>query len=346
MEISRKVNDVISAARPLVSVIVPAHNYGHLISQTLNSVLAQSYPHLECIVVDDGSTDDTRAAVMPYAERDARIRYLYQKNQGVSAARTNGMKKSAGAYIQFLDADDLLERRKLELHVEYLEAHPEVDIVYGSARFFRTERIDERLFSMFDEQATSSRLPQLSADDPHPLRTLIGNMILVNTALSRRGTIEFNLPFDDALGSVEDSDFWIRCAAQGARFQYYDPEDTLALVRSHPISLSKSRRNQIAKTIMMRRKIARTITEAEALRINRKMWAETEGYLGIEEVKGGNVRAGVGHLLRAARMSRMGREQTKWAACALAAPFVRSERFARLPTTPISQWWRIMLIGA
>ena len=323
---------------PLVSVIVPAYNYGHVIGQTLEAVLAQTYRRLECIVIDDGSADDTREVVERYAAADARVRYVLQRNAGVSAARNNGLAQSRGDYVQFLDADDLLEPRKVELHVEYLEAHPEVDVVYGSARFFSTERMDERLFSMFDERATSSYIPQLDAGRGGALKALAGAIMPINTALVRRRVVESVGPFDTGLNSVEDSDFWIRCAAKGHSFQYYDPEGTLALVRSHAVSASKNRRNQLRKLIQLRRKVARTVTDEEALRVNRQIYSEEMGYLGVEEVAAGSLLRGLGCLLRAALLSRGARARAKWVACAAAAPFVGAERLRSMPVVPVSRW--------
>ncbi len=135
----------------LVSVIVPTYNYGHFIGQALKSMQAQTYPHWECVVVDDGSTDDTAEVVARFSDSDRRIKFLRQKNLRQAAARNNGLRNSSGQYVQFLDADDLLEPRKLERQVEYLERHPEVDIVYGDVRFFNTEDPDERLYTMWGE---------------------------------------------------------------------------------------------------------------------------------------------------------------------------------------------------
>src|SRR3989442_11796350 len=112
----------------LVSVIVPSYNYGRFVGQALESLRAQTYPRWECIVVDDGSTDNTDAIVTAFAENDSRIKYIRQENQGLAAARNAGIVHSAGEYLQFLDADDLLESEKLERHVEFLEQHAEIDI--------------------------------------------------------------------------------------------------------------------------------------------------------------------------------------------------------------------------
>src|SRR5215831_15925290 len=109
------INDV----PPLVSVIVPAYNYGSLIGETLDSLRNQTYNNWECWVIDDGSTDNTSEVVRVYCKSDPRIKYLPQMNSGPSVARNNGIRHSRGSYLQFLDADDLLEKRKIEHHVRF-----------------------------------------------------------------------------------------------------------------------------------------------------------------------------------------------------------------------------------
>src|SRR3990172_4396851 len=104
---------------PVVSVIVPCYNHGHFLAEALESVLAQSWQLWECIVVDDGSTDDTRQVVEAFVQIDTRFQYLHQSNQGLSAARNAGIAVCKGSYIQFLDADDMLEEKKLEAQIVY-----------------------------------------------------------------------------------------------------------------------------------------------------------------------------------------------------------------------------------
>src|ERR1044071_7848252 len=108
-----------SPSRPLVSVVVPSYNYGHLIRETLASLAAQTYDRWECVVVDDGSTDDTRAVVEAYPAADPRVRYVRQENARQGAARNNGIRHSSGDYFQFLDSDDTIETSKFERQVEY-----------------------------------------------------------------------------------------------------------------------------------------------------------------------------------------------------------------------------------
>ena len=102
----------------LVSVVIPTYNYAHFVTGAVESALAQTYPDREVIVVDDGSTDDTRDRLAPF---EGRIRYIHQENQGLSAARNTGIRAARGALVAFLDSDDLWHPEKLAVQARYLE---------------------------------------------------------------------------------------------------------------------------------------------------------------------------------------------------------------------------------
>jgi glycosyltransferase involved in cell wall biosynthesis len=122
---------------PLVSVIIPCFNYGQFVGEAIQSVLNQTYPDLEVIVVDDGSTDTTRDVV--YSFRDPRIRYVYQENAGENVARNTGIQQARGEFIAFLDADDLWLPQKLEKQLRLFEEDPEVGLAYCLFSYFDSE---------------------------------------------------------------------------------------------------------------------------------------------------------------------------------------------------------------
>ena len=323
-------------AHPLVSVIIPAHNYGHFIGSALDSLAAQTFQNWECIVVDDGSSDNTPEVVQNYARKDDRVRYLRQENSRQAAARNNGVRNSTGKYFQFLDADDLIERRKLEQQVDYLERHPDVDIVYGDARFFPSENPSELLYSMWGENTPWQ--PGVSGCGREVLLPLLKmNSILINAPLTRRSIVERVGPFDQELPPIEDWDFWLRCAEAGACFHFADMEGTRALVRSHSSSSSRSRLRFVSSTLLMRKRLATRLKDVEARRLNAKLLAEAEGTLGAEEVMHNNRARGVYHLGRAVVLDRKFRHRLKWFACALAAPFVGRNRFETIYSSSISR---------
>lgn len=111
-----------------VSVIIPAYNCANSISETIESVLSQSYPNFEIIVVDDGSTDNTQEVLMPYIINE-QITYICQMNMGPCVARNRGIKASKGEYIAFLDADDILLDESLSRRVQALEDNPDVYLI-------------------------------------------------------------------------------------------------------------------------------------------------------------------------------------------------------------------------
>ncbi len=99
---------------PLFSIIIPTYNRAHMLPQALQSVQDQTFPDWECIVVDDGSTDNTKEILQQWIEKDNRFRYIYQENAERSAARNNGIKNAKGKYICFLDSDDYYLKERLE----------------------------------------------------------------------------------------------------------------------------------------------------------------------------------------------------------------------------------------
>jgi glycosyltransferase involved in cell wall biosynthesis len=124
-----------TTARPLVSVIVPSFNRASMIGQALDSIFAQSYPHIEVIVVDDGSTDQTREIVQSYAG----VCYHFQPNQGAASARNAGLQQAQGEFIAFLDSDDVWESEKLIWQIELLLARPYLDFVLGQVQHYLDE---------------------------------------------------------------------------------------------------------------------------------------------------------------------------------------------------------------
>ena len=122
----------------LVSIITPIYNGERFVAQTIESVLAQTYPHWEMIIINDGSKDNSAAIVQKYTEQDARITLISQANAGSAAARNNGIRRASGRYIALLDADDLWESFFLESQLELMKRTNAL-LVYGSHK-----RIDEQ----------------------------------------------------------------------------------------------------------------------------------------------------------------------------------------------------------
>lgn len=122
-----------ASGKPAVSVIVPIYNAGDVLADTINSVLDQTYSDFELILVDDGSTDHSASICRSFT--DPRVRYFWQKNAGVSAARNSGLAMARGRYIGFIDSDDLWHREKIAAHVAHFEAKPNVGVSYSACQF-------------------------------------------------------------------------------------------------------------------------------------------------------------------------------------------------------------------
>ena len=128
-------NNIQLTAKTLVSVIIPAYNAEETISETLDSVLRQTYSNIEVIIVDDGSTDGTSRIVKEHAERDKRCKYIYKQNSGVSSALNLGIENSNGEFIAAIGSDDMWAENKLELQLECIRAYPDSIVLTEVQRF-------------------------------------------------------------------------------------------------------------------------------------------------------------------------------------------------------------------
>ena len=109
---------------PLISVIIPCYNAGNFLSRTIESVFDQTYENIEIIIVNDGSTDFDTKKLLKFYEKDKRIKVIHQKNKGLSSARNEGIRRSLGSYIYFLDSDDWIDRACLKDLYEKIKHNP------------------------------------------------------------------------------------------------------------------------------------------------------------------------------------------------------------------------------
>jgi glycosyltransferase involved in cell wall biosynthesis len=193
---------------PRVSVVVPTYNQARFIAATVESALAQTYPDVEIIVVDDGSTDDTQAVLSAY--RDS-VHCIHQQNRGLAGARNTGFLASRGDYLLFLDSDDLIHPDKLAAHVSVLEAEPGFGLVYSAWR-----------------QISPDGTQVLGEVRPNRQGQLLKELLLrrffffASAAVLRRECIEQVGLFDESLRWSEDADMWLRLARAGYAFGYID----------------------------------------------------------------------------------------------------------------------------
>lgn len=193
---------------PLVSVIIPAYNQAEFLAETIQSVLNQTYPNFEIIVVNDASTDNTDEVMAKFA--DARLKYIvHEKNQRLSAARNTGIDASKGEILFLLDADDLFHPEKLQAHVKFLAEHPEIGVSYNAR---------------FELNHSSNTVREMWRP---PLTVTLKDLILAfpfspsDTVVRREWAFKAGL-FDPSVGTAEDTDFPCRLALAGCRFAGID----------------------------------------------------------------------------------------------------------------------------
>lgn len=222
----------------LVSIIIPAYNYGFVLAETIENLFQQSYPYWEAIIVDDGSSDNTREVVEGFAGTDNRIQYVFQKNSGVSAARNHGIRISKGKYIQFLDADDLLSPEKLSIQVAFMETHPETDLSYTNHLYFEND--DPQKTYPDYERNNYDWLPRINLQGYDLIRQLMySNIAVVSSPMLKRGLALKTGGFPEDSHHTEDWEFWFLCTLQQARFTYIDSEHARTFIRIHGQSVSQ-----------------------------------------------------------------------------------------------------------
>jgi len=247
------------ADEPLISVIVPCYNYGRFLADALDSVSRQTYTNWECIIINDGSTDNTEIIAQQYVQKDARFIYMRQKNEGIAATRNNALKQAKGSYIQFLDADDLLEHNKLKLQLQYLEQHTNIDIVYGDALFFQTEM--PNVFSTGrSEGKKANKTMKISGSDAVMVRSIArDNFIEISAPLLRKAIFTKTGDFDATYKSYEDWHFWFKCALAGVKFKYLPEQGTHTYIRHGHASLMTDSKQLIKSGIQFRRYMQRML---------------------------------------------------------------------------------------
>ena len=207
-----------TADGPTVSVIIPTHNRAHLVGQSIQSVLDQTFTDLELIVVDDGSTDETETVVRGFD--DARINYTYQDHTGIGAARNTGLRKAQGRYIAFLDSDDVWLPDLLEVQVPILREHLGIGLVYAKA-----QAIDKHGKPMNQIRGSPQKYPGDAVKS-----ALYGDFVCIIATLVRRECFDRVGPFDETLMAREEWDMWIRIAKY---YRLAHVDKVLARFRTH-----------------------------------------------------------------------------------------------------------------
>jgi glycosyltransferase involved in cell wall biosynthesis len=227
----------VSTDSSLVSVVVPAHNAGKWIRDSVSSALNQSWRDLEVIVVDDGSTDNTVASL--HDLNDSRLRVLRQAQRGASAARNRGFNESCGTLIQFLDADDILSPDKIELQVQALRDAPVASVASCSWKHLSTTGIE---IDAGEKRAWAVR---------DPIEWLVqslsgGGMMQPAGWLTPRSIVDRSGLWNESLTLHDDGDFFARVLAHASN-NIFVPQAQV-IYRDVPESLSRRRGRAAAES--------------------------------------------------------------------------------------------------
>lgn len=195
-----------STSKPVVSVITPTFNRAAFLPQAIESVLGQTFADLELLIIDDGSTDNTRQLVEGYAQ-DKRIRYFYQENQGQSIARNRGLQEARGEFVCFLDSDNAWMPDKLEKSVSVMQGQKAIDVLYGD--FIEIDEQGVELGANKMKRHSGRITPELLKD----------NFVSMNTTMTRRACFEDMGGFDTNDRLAEDYGLWLRLSTR-YRFFY------------------------------------------------------------------------------------------------------------------------------
>ena len=209
--------------KPVISIIVPCYNQAEFLSATLDSVLEQTATNWECIIVNDGSTDNTEVIAKDYVAKDDRFIYILQQNNGSSSARNTGIKQAKGEYILPLDADDLIGSTYIEKALKAYDDNKNLRLVYCRANKFGVENHFWDLV-------------------PYRYQNLLINNCIFCSAIYRKSSWQeiggYNVNFKSGL---EDWDFWIRLL--DLQSEVYQIPDVLFYYRIKQISRNNSIEN-------------------------------------------------------------------------------------------------------
>tara|TARA_B100000963_G_scaffold327386_1_gene315096 strand:+ start:341 stop:1231 length:891 start_codon:yes stop_codon:yes gene_type:complete len=226
----------------LFSVIIPVYNRESIIKSTIESVINQSFSNWELIVVDDGSTDNTRTSVLKFSINDERIKYIYQNNAERSVARNNGIKHASGDWICFLDSDDAFKDNHLEILHERIVNNQDRK---KEISFYVT---GQETFNTITQETTlvNNEIPKVNI----PYFFASGSIVPGRVCIARQ-ILELH-QFDESIVIVEDADLWFRLSCHyecefidQASFQYHVHDNNSINLRNN---VYKTRLDGLIKT--------------------------------------------------------------------------------------------------
>lgn len=330
-------------AEPRVTIVIPCFNYARFLSSALQSVLAQTFDRWECIIVDDGSTDDTRQVTEAWVARDSRFRLIKTAHRGPSAARNEAISAASTEFVQFLDADDRLLPTKLENHVRYLDANPSTDIVYGHVGYFTDARPDILMHSPFGK--LSAPLTDRVHGNAEALEKLEHyNFLPILAPLVRRSIFDKVGKLPEDVMASEDWLFWLCCAIYGCHFDYDGSDKAVAAVRAPRGNVMQYRRKMIRGLIDGARLFETTSAHERWRGRHDRLPRIIEFGLALDAVEHGRRWMGFRMIGNACRYSSVPLTVLRWQAYRFAALFLPRRVFFWFVTMPIPEdlleWYR------
>lgn len=221
-----------------VSVVITCYNHGKYLAEAIESVLSQTYKSVEIVVVDDGSIDNTKEV----AKRYPGVKYVYQKNQGLSAARNTGIDHSSGEYIVFLDADDWFLPGALKTNVEYLKRDPGIAFVSGSYEMVYIHNpytgLVENPNAQYEERHVR-KAEKIWVKEDHYKNFLRGNYVVMHAAVLYRRWVFDEFRYDTQLKACEDYNLYLGISR---KYPVLDHSTPIAAYRFHASNMSYNSR--------------------------------------------------------------------------------------------------------
>ncbi len=242
---------------PLVSVVIPCYNHGSFLLEAIQSVWQQNYTPIEIIVVDDGSSDNTKEV----STNCKGVKYIYQQNQGLSAARNTGIKNSYGEFLVFLDADDWLLQGAISFNAEQLLKNQKLAFISGGHDkvFVKENKIQEDITEVNDE---------------HYCNLLKGNYIGMHATVMYRRRVFDEMQFDTSLKMCEDYDLYLKIAR---KYPVAHHTKKIAAYRLHTENMSNNISKMLTSVLFVLNRQKKQLVsslEKKAFKEGQKIWKE------------------------------------------------------------------------
>ena len=241
---------------PLVSVIIPCYNHGRYLPEAFASIWQQAYPAIEVIVVDDGSVDNTKEVT----QNTPHVTYIYQSNQGLSAARNTGIKNSHGEYLVFLDADDWLLPGAIATNVEYLQQNEHLAFVSGTHD------------KVFEDGRIIEEVQEVKGD--YYCHLLRGNYIGMHATVMYRRWVFEKFQYDTSQRNCEDYDLYLKIARKHPVLHH---TQKIAAYRFHSSNMSgniPAMLHGVLKVLKRQEGVLENEAEKKAYKEGQSIWKE------------------------------------------------------------------------